>query len=107
MLGIIPGKEACASAPDCAGTVWGVLDLGGGAMEGGGAGGLGSGPLFPLLTGSDAPMLKLVPAHITHTVSLWTPCMAYAWQQSILLCVDVLLLFDVIGVWQLAAEPER
>ena len=34
-------------------------------MEGGGAGGLESGPLFPLLTGRDAPMLKLVPAH-TH-----------------------------------------
>ena len=32
-------------------------------MEGGGAGGLGSGPLLPLLTGREAPMRKLVPAH--------------------------------------------
>lgn len=37
-------------------------------MEGGGAGGLGSGPLLPLLTGSDAPMLKLMPALEIHTV---------------------------------------
>ena len=31
-------------------------------MEGGGAGGLGAGPFLPLLTGSDAPTVKLVPA---------------------------------------------
>ena len=61
---IIPDREACASASACCGVACG-LDLVGGAMEGGGAGGLGYGPLFPLLTGSDAPMLNLVPAH-TH-----------------------------------------
>ena len=59
---VIPDREACASASACGGAVW-ELDLAGGAIEGGGAGGLGSGPLFPLLTGRDAPMRKLVPAH--------------------------------------------
>jgi len=57
-----PDVEACcgaASAPD----------FGGGAMEGGGAGGLGKGPFLPLLTGTEAPMLKLVPAGRRHTCS--------------------------------------
>lgn len=57
-----PEVEACcgaASAPD----------FGGGAMEGGGAGGFGKGPFLPPLTGTEAPMLKLVPAERGHTCS--------------------------------------
>ena len=65
---IIPDRKACASDSACSGVVC-ELDLAGGAMEGGGAGGLGSGPLFPLLTGRDAPMLKLVPVR-THLIML-------------------------------------
>ena len=38
-------------------------------MEGGGAGGLGKGPFLPLLMGTEAPMLKLVPAERRHTCS--------------------------------------
>ena len=38
-------------------------------MDGGGAGGLGKGPVLPLLTGTEAPMLKLVPAERKHSCS--------------------------------------
>ncbi len=48
----IDASRGAASAPD----------FGGGAVDGGGAGGLGRGPFLPLLTGTEAPMLKLVPA---------------------------------------------
>jgi len=43
-------------------------------MEGGGAGGFGKGPFLPLLTGADAPMLKLVPAGRRHTCSEPSHC---------------------------------
>ena len=68
---IITAKHMRMCAPDvvaCCGAA-SAPDFGGGAMEGGGAGGLGKGPFLPLLTGTEAPMLKLVPAEGRHTCS--------------------------------------